>query len=109
MADPAVPASASAETEETFGPLRHAVRRSTVISAVSPLVWVITVVVLVAIMVIDLAVIGRRQRTVTTKDAVRWVLVYIGLAVRLRRRALRLRAGLERARSSSPATSPSTA
>src|SRR4051812_20663570 len=31
-------------------------------------------------MVIDLAVIGRRQRTVTTKDAVRWVLVYIGLA-----------------------------
>jgi TerC family integral membrane protein len=51
-----------------------------VISAVSPLIWIITVVVLVAIMVIDLAVIGRRQRTVTTKDAVRWVLVYIGLA-----------------------------
>jgi TerC family integral membrane protein len=68
------------EAEETFGPLRHAVRRSTVISAVSPLIWIITVVVLVAIMVIDLAVIGRRQRTVTTKDAVRWVLVYIGLA-----------------------------
>ncbi len=50
------------------------------IPAVSPLIWIITVVVLVAIMVIDLAVIGRRQRTVTTKDAVRWVLVYIGLA-----------------------------
>jgi TerC family integral membrane protein len=68
------------EAEETFGPLRHAVRRSTVISAVSPLIWIITVVVLVAIMVIDLAVIGRRQRAVTTRDAVRWVLVYIGLA-----------------------------
>jgi TerC family integral membrane protein len=68
------------EAEETFGPLRHTVRRSTVISAVSPLIWIITVVVLVAIMVIDLAVIGSRQRTVTTKDAVRWVLVYIGLA-----------------------------
>ena len=50
------------------------------ISAVSPLVWAIAVVVLVAIMVLDLAVIGRRQRTVTTKDAVRWVLIYIGLA-----------------------------
>jgi len=50
------------------------------ISVVSPLVWVITVVVLLGIMVLDLAVIGRRQRTVTTKDAVRWVLIYIGLA-----------------------------
>jgi tellurite resistance protein TerC len=48
---------------------------------VSPLVWAITVVVLLGIMVVDLAVIGRRQRTVSTKDAVRWVLVYVGLAV----------------------------
>ena len=50
------------------------------VSVVSPLVWVITVVVLLAIMVLDLTVIARRQQTVTTKDAVRWVLVYIGLA-----------------------------
>jgi tellurite resistance protein TerC len=50
-------------------------------SIVSPLVWIITVVVLVGIIILDLAVIGRRQQTVTTKDAVRWVLVYIGLAV----------------------------
>ena len=50
------------------------------VSVVSPLVWVITVVVLLAIIVLDLTVIARRQRTVTTKDAVRWVLVYIGLA-----------------------------
>ncbi len=51
------------------------------ISVVSPLVWAITVVVLLAIMIVDLAVIGRRQRTVTTRDAVRWVLIYVGLAV----------------------------
>jgi TerC family integral membrane protein len=50
-------------------------------SIVSPVVWIITVVVLVGIIIVDLAVIGRRQQTVTTKDAVRWVLVYIGLAV----------------------------
>ena len=50
------------------------------ISVVSPLVWVITVVVLLGIIVLDLAVISRRQKTVTTRDAVRWVLVYIGLA-----------------------------
>jgi tellurite resistance protein TerC len=50
-------------------------------SIVSPLVWIITVVVLLGIIIVDLAVIGRRQQTVTTKDAVRWVLVYIGLAV----------------------------
>ncbi len=50
------------------------------VSVVSPLVWAITVVVLLAIIVLDLTVIARRQRTVTTKDAVRWVLVYIGLA-----------------------------
>lgn len=50
------------------------------ISVVSPVVWVITVVVLVGIIVLDLAVISRRQQTVTTRDAVRWVLVYIGLA-----------------------------
>ena len=50
------------------------------VSVVSPVVWVITVVVLLAIIVLDLTVIARRQQTVTTKDAVRWVLVYIGLA-----------------------------
>jgi len=51
-----------------------------VVSVVSPLVWALTVVVLIAIIVLDLTVTARRQRTVTTKDAVRWVLVYIGLA-----------------------------
>jgi TerC family integral membrane protein len=51
-----------------------------VVSVVSPLVWAVTVVALLAIIVLDLTVIARRQRTVTTKDAVRWVLVYVGLA-----------------------------
>jgi TerC family integral membrane protein len=70
-----------AETEETFGPSRHAVRRLIMISVVSPVVWAVTVAVLLGILILDLAVIGRRQRTVATKDAVRWVLVYVGLAV----------------------------
>ena len=50
------------------------------ISVVSPLVWAITVVALLAIIILDLAVIGRRQQTVTTKQAVQWVLVHVGLA-----------------------------
>ena len=72
------------------------------------MVWVITVVVLLAIMVLDLAVIGRRQRTVTTKDAVRWVLVYIGLAAVFAVGLFVFAPGAA-ARSSSPATSPNTA
>lgn len=50
------------------------------VSVVSPLVWGVTVVVLLAIFILDLVVIARRQRAVTTKDAVRWVLFYVGLA-----------------------------
>ena len=51
------------------------------ISAVSPLMWVVTAVVLLAIIVLDLAVIARRDHEVTVKDATRWVLVYVGLAL----------------------------
>lgn len=50
------------------------------VSVVSPWVWGITVVVLLGIIVLDLVVIARRRRTVTTKDAVRWVLFYVTLA-----------------------------
>ncbi|MFC7623692.1 TerC/Alx family metal homeostasis membrane protein [Microlunatus sp. GCM10028923] len=50
------------------------------ITAVSPLVWIITVVALLAIIALDLLVIARRQRTVSIKDATRWVIIYIGLA-----------------------------
>jgi TerC family integral membrane protein len=52
-----------------------------VVSVVSPLVWAVTVVVLVGIIVLDLTVIARRRREVTTKDAVGWVLFYVALAV----------------------------
>jgi tellurite resistance protein TerC len=50
------------------------------ITAVSPLVWIITVVALLAIIALDLLVIARRRRTVSIKDATRWVIFYLGLA-----------------------------
>ncbi|MGH8868645.1 MAG: TerC family protein [Actinomycetes bacterium] len=45
-----------------------------------PLVWIATVVGLLAIMALDLIVIGRRQREVTIKDATGWVSFYVALA-----------------------------
>ena len=78
------------------------------ISVVSPLVWVITVVVLLGIIVLDLAVISRRQKTVTTRDAVRWVLVYIGLAAAFAVGLFVFLPG-SAAKSSSPDTSRNTA
>jgi integral membrane protein, TerC family len=51
-----------------------------VVSAVSLQVWIVTAVGLVAIVVLDLVVIARRQRTVTITDATRWVVFYVGLA-----------------------------
>jgi TerC family integral membrane protein len=50
------------------------------VSAVTPLVWIITVVGLLAIIALDLTVIARRSRTVSIKDATRWVLFYVALA-----------------------------
>jgi TerC family integral membrane protein len=50
-------------------------------AAVSPLIWIVTVVVLIAVIVFDLLVIARRQREVTTKDALIWIGGYVGLAV----------------------------
>ena len=49
-------------------------------TAVPPAVWILTALGFVAIVVLDLVVIGRRRRAVTTADATRWVLFYIGLA-----------------------------
>jgi tellurite resistance protein TerC len=43
-------------------------------------VWAATLVLFAAVVVLDLVVIGRRQRTVSTADATRWVLFYVGLA-----------------------------
>jgi TerC family integral membrane protein len=50
------------------------------VSAVSPLVWILTVVGLVAIVALDLIVIARRTRAVTIADATRWVIFYVALA-----------------------------
>jgi tellurite resistance protein TerC len=49
-------------------------------AAVSPLIWMITVVVLIGVIVFDLLVIGRRQLEVTTRDALIWIGVYVALA-----------------------------
>jgi tellurite resistance protein TerC len=52
-----------------------------VVADVPTAVWLATIAGLVAIVVIDLVVIGRRGGHVTMRDATRWVLVYIGLAL----------------------------
>ncbi len=44
-------------------------------------VWLATVAGLLAIVVLDLVVIGRRRREVTMRDATLWVLLYVGLAL----------------------------
>src|SRR4051812_21892282 len=46
----------------------------------SPVVWILTIIGLLAIVAFDLVVIARRNHTVTIKDATRWVLFYVGLA-----------------------------
>jgi TerC family integral membrane protein len=51
-----------------------------VVSVMSPSVWVLTIIGLLAIVAFDLIVIARRKHSVTIKDATRWVLFYIGLA-----------------------------
>jgi TerC family integral membrane protein len=51
-----------------------------VFSAVSPLVWVLTTVGFVAIVVLDLVVIGRRHSAVTVRQATGWVVFYVALA-----------------------------
>ena len=49
-------------------------------STVSPEIWVATIAGLVAIVVLDLTVIARRNQVVTMKSATRWVLFYVALA-----------------------------
>jgi tellurite resistance protein TerC len=51
-----------------------------VFSAVSPLVWTLTTLGFVAIVVLDLVVIGRRQSAVTVRQATGWVVFYVALA-----------------------------
>ena len=50
-------------------------------NAVPAWLWVLTVVGLLAIVVLDLVVIGRRRRAVTMRDATVWVVFYVALAL----------------------------
>jgi TerC family integral membrane protein len=47
----------------------------------SSLVWTLTVLGLIGIIVADLAVLGRRRQSVSSRDALTWVGIYVGLAV----------------------------
>jgi tellurite resistance protein TerC len=50
------------------------------LTSVSPTVWVLTVVGFLAIVVLDLVVIARRNDAVTMRQATTWVTFYVGLA-----------------------------
>jgi len=51
-----------------------------VFTAVPPLVWLLTGLGFVAIVVLDLVVIGRRKSAVTMRQATLWVIFYVALA-----------------------------
>jgi tellurite resistance protein TerC len=48
---------------------------------VSVTVWVLTILGFVLVVALDLLLVSRRRTEVTTRSAVRWLLVYVGLAV----------------------------
>jgi tellurite resistance protein TerC len=50
------------------------------VSAVPPIVWILTALGFAAIVVLDLVVIGRRKTAVTMRQATLWVLFYVALA-----------------------------
>src|SRR3954453_20593298 len=50
------------------------------VSVMPPVIWVLTIIGVLAIVAFDLVVIARRNRTVTIKDATRWGLFCVGLA-----------------------------
>jgi TerC family integral membrane protein len=51
-----------------------------VFTAVPPLVWILTALGFLAIVVLDLVVIGRRKTAVTMRQATLWVIFYVALA-----------------------------
>jgi tellurite resistance protein TerC len=48
---------------------------------VSPLVWAITLIVMVAVLLADLFIIGRRPHEPSIKESTIWVSIYVGLAL----------------------------
>jgi predicted tellurium resistance membrane protein TerC len=50
-------------------------------SSVSPAVWLVTAAILVAMVAVDLVVMSRRSSPITLASSMRWVALYVGLAV----------------------------
>jgi len=48
---------------------------------VHPWVWLVTIAVMMAVLLIDLLIIGRRPHEPSFREATTWVLIYVGLAI----------------------------
>jgi len=48
---------------------------------VHPWVWLVTIAVMIAVLLIDLLIIGRRPHEPSFREATTWVLIYVGLAI----------------------------
>jgi len=48
---------------------------------IHPYTWIITVVILVGVLLVDAFIIGRRPHVPTTKECLRYIALYVGLAV----------------------------
>jgi len=48
---------------------------------IHPYTWIVTVVILVGVLVVDAVVIGRRPHVPSTKECLKYICVYVGLAV----------------------------
>ena len=71
-------------------------------------VWAVTLVLYAALFVLDLAIVGRRPHIPTMAECLRWLGLYVGLAIAFGI-GLWYFTSHEIATSSSPAGSPSTA
>jgi tellurite resistance protein TerC len=49
--------------------------------AVSPLLWAGFVLIIIALLTIDLVVVHRKDEVISTREAIRWTFVWIGLAL----------------------------
>src|ERR1700755_856237 len=49
--------------------------------AVSTLAWALTLIILVAVLVLDLAIVGRRPHEPSVRESTIWVSIYVGLAL----------------------------
>src|SRR5262245_29095586 len=61
--------------------MTYVVRKIRMRPHISLVVWLGTLAALVGIVVVDLTVIARRRETVTVKSALRWISLYVTLAL----------------------------